>query len=77
VQVDPAKPKLKPLGTKHLKLKSAEQLSIFAFKFILRRYIKGITSGKMVKDMQAQISMVGRCRLTLSNPCLKRSELSA
>jgi len=38
VQVDPIKPKLKPPGTKRLKLKYDELLSTFAFKFNLRRY---------------------------------------
>jgi len=39
VQVDHMKPKLKPPGTKRLKLKSEEPLSTVAFKFNLRRYI--------------------------------------
>jgi len=38
VQVDPIKPKLKPPGTKRLKLTYGEPLSDFAFKFNLRRY---------------------------------------
>jgi hypothetical protein len=38
VQVDPIKPKLKPPGTKRLKLNCDEPLSSFAFKFNLRRY---------------------------------------
>jgi len=37
VQVDPIKPKLKPPGTKRLKLKCDMLLSTFAFKFNLRR----------------------------------------
>jgi hypothetical protein len=41
VQVDPIKPKLKPPGTKRLKLKSDEPVSSFGFKFNLRRYIMG------------------------------------
>jgi len=57
VQVDPIKPKLKPLGTKHLELKCDTLLSTSAFKFALRRYIKGVNWDK-----------VGRCRLPLSNP---------
>jgi hypothetical protein len=40
VQVDPIKPKLNPLGNKHLKLKFDVLLSNFAFKFSLRRYTK-------------------------------------
>jgi hypothetical protein len=39
VQVDPIKPKLKPPGTKLLKLKCDILLSTSAFKSNLRRYI--------------------------------------
>jgi len=42
VQVDPIKPKLKPPGTKRLKLKCDVLLSTFAFKYNLRRYMKGL-----------------------------------
>jgi hypothetical protein len=38
VQVDPIKPKLKPTGTGHLKLKYDKMLSRFTFKLNLRRY---------------------------------------
>jgi hypothetical protein len=38
VQFDPIKPKLKPPGTKRLKLKCDVLLSTSAFKFNLRRY---------------------------------------
>jgi len=38
VQVVPIKPTLKAPGTKRLNLKYDELLSIFAFKFNLRRY---------------------------------------
>jgi len=38
VQVDPMKPKLKPPGTEHLKLKCEILLSTCAFKFNSRRY---------------------------------------
>ena len=44
MQVDPIKPKLKPPRTKRLKLDYDELLSNFAFKFNLRRYIKGFKS---------------------------------
>jgi len=40
VQVDPIKPKLKPPGTKRLKLEYDGLLSNFGFKFNLRCYIK-------------------------------------
>jgi hypothetical protein len=42
VQVEPMKSKLKPPGTKRLKLKCDTLLSSFAFKFNLRRYTKGV-----------------------------------
>ena len=44
VQVDPMKPKLKPPGTKRLKLKCDVLLSNFAFKFNLRHYIPVLSS---------------------------------
>ena len=44
MQVVPIKPTLKAPGTKRLKLKYDEALSNFAFKFNLRRYIKGNTN---------------------------------
>ena len=42
MQVDPTKPTLKPLGRQLLKLKYDKQLSNFAFKFNLRRYIMAL-----------------------------------
>jgi hypothetical protein len=42
VQVDPMKPKLKPPGTKRLKLNCDIPLSTSAFKLNLRRYIEGL-----------------------------------
>ena len=44
MQVDPIKPKLKPPGTKRLKLKCDVLLSTSAFKFNLRRYTKEFMS---------------------------------
>ena len=41
VQVDPMKPRLKPPGTKRLKLKCDILLSNYAFIFNLRRYSEG------------------------------------
>ena len=58
MQVDPIKPTLKAPGTKSSKLKCDELLSKIAFNYYLRRYNKEIPLA----------SMVGRCRLTLSNP---------
>ena len=40
MQVDPIKPKLKPPGSKRLKLKCDVLLSSFAFKITLCRYIE-------------------------------------
>ena len=40
MQVHPIKPKLKPPGTKRLKLECDGLLSNFGFKFNLRRYTK-------------------------------------
>jgi hypothetical protein len=42
VQLDPIKPKLKPPGTKRLKLKIDVLLSTSAFKFNPRRYSWGV-----------------------------------
>jgi len=58
VQVDPIKPTLKAPGTNCSKLEYDEPLSKIAFNYYLRRYNKEIPLA----------SMVGRCRLTLSNP---------
>ena len=48
------KPKLKLPGTKRLKLKCDEQLSKFAFKFKLRRYIKVPRRPAWTRDMSAE-----------------------
>ena len=53
VQVDSIDPKLKPPGTKRLKVKCDVLLLTYAFKFNLRRYIQ---------------AMVGRCRSSVSKP---------
>jgi hypothetical protein len=65
------KPKLRPPGTKRLKLRFDEPLSSFGFRFNLRRHMKGIVA-RMLPEYAAQIpvfagDVVGRCRLTLSN----------
>jgi len=62
VQVEPMKPVLKPSETNRLKLGSNEQLSTFAFKFNLRRYIK--TFRRKVGLSGKKKDKVGRCRLT-------------
>ena len=41
LQIDPIKPKFKPLGTKHLKLKRDMLLSTSTFNFNFRRYNMG------------------------------------
>jgi len=46
VQIDPIKPKLKPPGTKRLKLNCDELLSTSAFKFNLRRYNLEYSTGR-------------------------------
>ena len=63
------KPALKAPRTKRLKLKCDIVLSIFAFKFNLRRYTKeeGKTRGGE-GEAGAPPSVVRWCRLTLSNP---------
>ena len=80
VQVDPIKPTLKAPGTKRLKLKYDEVLSNFAFRFHLRRYTTdGVlvhaffmhgtgADAAVVAELKALTRVVGRCRLTLSNP---------
>jgi hypothetical protein len=55
---------LKAPKTKRLKLKDDALLSTFAFKFSWRRYN---TDENLL--MMSDKSEVGRCRLTLSNPC--------
>jgi hypothetical protein len=67
--VEPIKPTLKPPATKRLKLKYDELLSSFPFNGNLRRYVEG--GPKKITPFfipYAITNMVGRCRLTLSNP---------
>ena len=87
MQVDPIKPTWKPTGTKRLKLQYDELLSNFAFKFNLRRYTAAAAADMTaavaakhalnVRDIARALAVVGRCRLTLSNPHGKRLDLSA
>ena len=69
VQIEPMKYKLKAPGTNRLKLKYAVLLSSFALNFNLRRYNKAPNNwfGR-VTGVLFRIP-VGRCGLTLSNPC--------
>jgi len=90
VQVDPMRPKLKPPGTKRLKLIKCDLLlSSFTFEFNLRRYTKmyliaHATEEGIVIDLEPieqgselLLNGVGRCRLTVSNPVLKTPLVSA
>jgi hypothetical protein len=60
VQVDPMNPKLRPPGSKRLKLNCDVLLSTSAFKFKLRRYTKKKGGDYDYKEKP----VVGRCRLT-------------
>jgi len=64
VQVDPIKPTLKAHRTERLKLTHDEPLSNFAFRFNMRRY----TERELLLSPSFGPTVVGRCRLTLSNP---------
>jgi hypothetical protein len=72
VLVDPIKPTLKAPETKRLKLKYDELLSPFAFNFNLRRYSTASNAAHLLLELLGQHPamrrVVGRCRLTLSNP---------
>jgi len=56
VQLDPIKPKLKPPGTKRLKLEYDGMLSDFGFKSNLRRYIKGAELTSKVAALEASLA---------------------
>jgi hypothetical protein len=70
------KHKLKPLGTKRLKLEYDGLLLNFGFKFSLRRYTEVVamtcTHAALKRSDFLRLgfkydNLVGRCRLTLSN----------
>jgi len=63
------KPKLKPPGTKRLKLKYDEPLSTFGFNFNSRRYIWEARRriDRCLRRVLFERYKVGRCRLILSN----------
>ena len=63
VQLEPTKPKLKPPGSKRLKLKCDVLLSNAAFKFNLRRYIAETDS--FMLDMSPPAEGWGSMRVTL------------
>jgi len=90
--VAPMKLNLQPPGSELLKLKCDGPLSNFAFNFNLRRYTEVVQETlkcdplykpphghrALVKELKLYIPVkVGRCRVTLSNPSLKRLEVSA
>ena len=78
MQVDPMKPKLKPPGTKRLRLKCDILLSTSAFKFNLRRYTEVSSTIEFAAyDASYEAKVVGRCRLTVSKPVLKAPMVSA
>jgi hypothetical protein len=62
VQVDPTKPKLKPPGTKRLKLDCDVLLSTSGFRFNLRRYNEDELVGSNISVLMPR-SVVRRCRL--------------
>ena len=81
VQLDPIKPVLKAPRTTRLKLNYGKLLSIFAFKFNLRRYnlvvhrdvkletlLLDANNNMKLIDFGLSAILVGRCSLTLSNP---------
>ena len=71
MQVDSIKPTVKAPGTKRLKLNCDAPLSNVAFNFELRRYTKAGLASAVLAGLEAGAdvqALVGRCRLTLSNP---------
>jgi hypothetical protein len=66
VQVDPIKPTLKAPGTKRLNLQYDELLSIFAFKFNLRRYAMDDVRKRVV--MSRVVVRVARHRISAVGP---------
>ena len=68
VQVDPMKPKLKPPGTKRLKLKCDILLSTSAFKFDLRSYTKGVDA-----PIASTLAAVGCAGFYVINTALGRA----
>ena len=75
MQVDPMKPKLKPPGTKRLRLKCDILLSTSAFKFNLRRYTKDSDIRQKTRELTVKSVKAGWCdRL---KPALKAPGCSA
>jgi hypothetical protein len=57
----------KPPGTERLKLKCDDPLTIFAFKFNLRRYNTVLAFARVAEGGRS-VAVVGRRRLTLPHP---------
>jgi len=62
LQVDPIKPAFKAPGSRLLKLKYGKPLSIFAFRFNLRRYTLALEDA----FVNQQDGTVGRCMSALA-----------
>jgi len=71
VQVDPISTTLKAPGTEGLNLKDEEVLSSFAFKFNLRRCIKGVSWNRIL----GRAVQVDPIKTTLKAPRTKRLKL--
>jgi len=61
VQVDPMKLKLKPPGTYRLKLNCDDPLSIFAFKFNLRRYNEALEDDDFMEEEEEEAGAARAC----------------
>jgi WD40 repeat protein len=68
LQLSPIKPTSKAPGTQLLKLKYDILLSIL-LESCLQIQLAPLQHGDWVRDVCWSVNMVGRCRLTLSNPC--------
>jgi hypothetical protein len=88
-QVNPCSPQVDRACFQLLILNSDKPVSNFAFKFDLRRYNEEArqeakkrqqakeAKAKAATDAKTKDAKVRRCRLTLSNQCRKRLELSS
>jgi hypothetical protein len=62
VQLDPIKPKLKPPGTKRLKLKCDILLSTSAFNLNVRRYKQEEVKAKKMRDGDTPLASMDRMK---------------
>ena len=65
MQVHPIKPKLKPPGTKRLKLGYEELISNFAFKFNLRHYTMGFNRVHITQQVESSVARWKQARYRL------------